>query len=510
MKLVFCGAARMVTGSAYYLEAAGLQLLIDCGMRQGKEEDIPYDWPFSPASLSYVLLTHAHIDHSGCLPLLYKQGFRGPILSTRATKDLCAIMLADSGHIQEMEAQWQNRKRQRAGKDPVPPFYTVADAQNCLPLFKGYGYGEEIALSPDVRLRFRDAGHLLGSACIELWVTEEGAEKKIVFSGDIGNTDKPIIRDPDYIDFADIVITESTYGDRLHDKAEDHTLQLAEIIKSTFLRGGNVIIPSFAVGRCQEVLYMINEIVRTRLLPDFSFFPVYVDSPLAVEATEVFLRNTAGYYDAEAMQFIHNHQSPIAFPGLRTVVYAEQSRALNESGEPCVIISSSGMCEAGRIKHHLKHNLWRTDSSIVFAGYQAEGTLGRMILDGAPKVKIFGEEIMVNAQIHKLGNISGHADQEGLLRFMAAFKNKPRVFVTHGEEQVALSYAALLREKGFVASAPALLEEVNLSAPEAAPSPAPAPASLTIAARIERLLAHNPALQKELEAWLAKQEDFLP
>lgn len=502
MKLTFAGAARMVTGSCYYLQAAGKKILVDCGMRQGKDDDIPLQWPFSPAEIDFLLLTHAHIDHSGLIPLLGKRGFTGQVLCTPVTKELCAIMLADSGHIQQMEAEWQNRKRTRAGKPPVEPIYTVQDAEACLRFFSTCEYNQTRELAPGLSVRFRDAGHLLGSASLEVFATEEGNARTLVFSGDVGNTDQPIIKDPDYITKGDIVLVESTYGDRSHPPGRDNAVLLADAVRETFARKGNLIIPAFAVGRTQELLYLFTEIRARNLLPEYTNFPVFVDSPLALEATEIFLKNTYGYYDAEAMQYVKNNQNPIEFPGLRTVAYAEQSRELNTYPNPAVIISSSGMCEAGRIKHHLKHNLWRPECTILFAGYQAPGTLGRSILDGASKVTIFGEEIRVYAQIKKLGNISGHADREGLLKWMHAFAKPPRqIYVVHGEETVAEGFAALLKSELHTAAyAPALNETVDLLAPETKQPAEPLPQKLS------RLLQspQGRELAAELEGLLQK------
>jgi len=519
MKITFCGAARMVTGSCYYVECGNARLLVDCGMLQGQDEDKSIPFPVAPNKLDFVLLTHAHIDHSGRLPLLYKMGFRGKIICTKATEDLCSIMLADSAHIQEMEVVWQNRKRERAGKPPIEPLYTVADAQGAMTLFRSYLYDEEIILSDALKLRFKDAGHLLGSASIEVWLTEGGQTRKVAFSGDIGNTDQPIIKDPTYITDADFILVESTYGDRLHEKEGTHTQELADIINETFKKGGNVIIPSFAVGRTQELLYLLREILQQHLVPNFPNFPVFVDSPLAVEATEIFMRNNNGYYDEEAMRLMNNHINPISFPSLHTVVYAEQSKELNTNPQSCVIISSSGMCEAGRIKHHLKHNLWRKECSIVFAGFQAVGTLGRSILDGAKKVTIFGEEIEVNANIYKLGNISGHADKAGLLRWLGAFRSPiQKIFVVHGEEPVALGFCQyLVKELNDPAIVPKLGETFDLLANElrmparVVPKQDMRPA-MDITESLQRLsgsLSSDEAirLQQELQALYEKWED---
>lgn len=456
MKLSFWGAAHEVTGSCHCLEACGKRILIDCGMRQGADEVGEEEFPVSPADVDYVLLTHAHIDHSGKLPFLSRYGFRGKILATTATGELCSIMLRDSAHIQEFEAEWRNRKRKRAGEDPYEPVYTMEDAERVMKCFETYPYGKEITLCEGIRLRFVDVGHLLGSASIEIWVDENGVKRKLVFSGDIGNQNQPLIKDPHYITEADYVVMESTYGDRNHQKPPDYGESLARIIQETFDRGGNVVIPAFAVGRTQELLYFLRDIVQNGRVKGHPNFPVYVDSPLAIEATNVFNENIAGYFDDEAMALIRQGINPITFPGLTVAVSSEESKAINFDNRCKVIISASGMCDAGRIRHHLKHNLWRAESTVVFVGYQAEGSLGRILLDGAKEVKLFGETISVHAEIVRLEGISGHADQAGLLRWIESFEKKPeRVFVVHGESTVCDSFAALLRERlGLDALAP--------------------------------------------------------
>lgn len=458
MKLTFFGGARTVTGSCTMIECAGKRLLVDCGLPQGHDEKkIGLELPFKGTEIDYVLLTHAHIDHSGRIPLLVGDGFRGTVHSTEATADLCSIMLADSGHIQEMETEWINRKRKRAGKPLVEPLYTVEDAKKAMDLFSGHPYGVRFTVDVGIEVEFIDAGHLLGSSSIQVWLTEAGQSRHLVFSGDIGNLDQPIINDPVYMKEADIVIMESTYGDRLHDKpehksqrvsTEERSKELADIIRDTFQKGGNVIIPSFAVGRTQELLYLLRHIITHQMLEEIPTIPVFLDSPLAIEATKIFSRNIEGYFDDEAMELVEKGLNPLIFDSLTTTVTADESRALNRREESAVIISSSGMCEAGRIKHHLKHNLWRAESTIVFCGYQANGTLGRSILDGAEKVTIFGEHIDIRASVRKLEGISGHADQEGLLKWISSFSKRPRqVFVVHGEEQVAQYFAGFIGSK---------------------------------------------------------------
>jgi len=474
MKITFIGGARAVTGSCIKVECGGKQFLVDCGLLQGNDErKLGMELPFKATEIDYVLLTHAHIDHSGRIPLLVRNGFRGTIHSTDATADLCSIMLADSGHIQEMEAEWHNRKRKRAGKRLIEPLYTVEDAKKAMELFTGHPYNQRFTVDEGIEVEFTDAGHLLGSSAIQVWLTEGKQTKHLVFSGDIGNLDQPIIHDPVSIQEADFVIMESTYGDRLHPKPEhatqrkstqERSRQLADIIQDTFAKGGNVIIPSFAVGRTQELLYLLRYIVEKKLLPNIPHLPVFLDSPLAIEATKVFSRNIKGYFDEEAMEIVEKGLNPLVFSSLTTTVTADESRELNRRKGSAVIISASGMCEAGRIKHHLKHNLWRAESTIVFCGYQAPGTLGRSILDGSKKVSIFGDRIDVRATVTKLDNISAHADQAGLIKWISNFTQRPQhVFVVHGEEQVAPYFAGLLGSSlNLKAWAPAAGESFDL------------------------------------------------
>lgn len=463
MKLSFLGAAHEVTGSCHFIEACGKKILVDCGMQQGQDDDTQ-ELPVVPADIDYLFLTHAHIDHSGKLPLLSKMGFNGKIFTTVATGELCSIMLQDSAHIQEFEAEWKNRKRQRAGEDLYEPLYTIEDAQRIMKRFVTFEYNQIISVCDGIKIRFIDVGHLLGSASIEVWIEEEDTNKKLVFSGDIGNLNQPLIRDPQYITEADYVVMESTYGDRNHGPAPDYVQELADIIKETFDQGGNVVIPSFAVGRTQELLYFLRNIVNNNRIPGYSEIPVYVDSPLAVEATNVFNKNVKGYFDEEAMSLINQGINPITFPGLKISVTSDESKAINFDSRSKVIISASGMCDAGRIRHHLKHNLWRAESTIVFVGFQAIGTLGRSLLEGTKTVKLFGESITVNANIVRLHGISGHADQAGLLRWLSAFEQKPkRVFVVHGEASVCDSFAALLQDQGYDALAPNLQASFDLA-----------------------------------------------
>lgn len=455
MRLIFIGADHEVTGSCHVLEVCGRHILVDCGMEQGTDDFETAELPMNIADIDYVLLTHAHIDHSGMLPLLYARGFRGDVIATPATVDLCDIMLKDSAHIQMTEAEWKNRKGQRAGKEPVAPIYDMNDAEGVLEHFVSCDYDKVMDLCEGVKVRFSDAGHLLGSASIEVWINEDGEERKIVFSGDIGNLNRPIIKDPSYINDADYVVMESTYGDRYHNADVDYVSELAGICQRTFDRGGNVVIPAFAVGRTQEMLYYFRKIKEEGLVKGHSF-EVYVDSPLAVEATQIFNENIAECFDEEAMELVRNGINPLRFPGLTLSVTSNDSIAINSDNKPKVIISASGMCEAGRIRHHLKHNLWRKECTVVFVGYQANGTLGRILLEGASEVKLFGEPIEVMAEIVKLEGVSGHADKAGLIKWITSFDNRlKQVFVVHGEDEVSTGFAKCLSDEyGLNASAP--------------------------------------------------------
>lgn len=456
MKLVFLGATHEVTGSCFLLEACGKNILIDCGMEQGRDTFENQDIPVCAADIDAILLTHAHIDHSGKLPMLAAQGFRGKIHTTKATASLSSIMLRDCAHIQVAEAEWKNRKRKRSGDAMSVPMYDMEDAMAAVRLFVGHDYGQTFELYDGIRVRFTDVGHLLGSASIEIWITEKNETKKIVFSGDIGNINQPLINDPQYIREADYVVMESTYGDRLHEAAPDYISELTEIIQSTFDAGGNVVIPSFAVGRTQMLLYYLRIIKNESLIKGHENFKVYVDSPLAVEATQLFNEFRYGYYDSDAMRLVRQGINPISFPGLITTITSEESKAINFDDEPKVIISASGMCEAGRIRHHLKHNLWREDSTVLFVGYQAEGTLGRQLLNGASEIRLFGETIRVAARIVNLPGVSGHADRNGLIKWLKSFEKKPdKVFIVHGEDEVCTNFAEYLKiELGYDAYAP--------------------------------------------------------
>ena len=460
MKLEFLGAAHEVTGSCHYLEFADKHVLVDCGMEQGPDLYVNQEIPVNASTIDYVFVTHAHIDHSGLLPMLYNHGFRGQIFTTTATHQLCEIMLKDSAHIQMFEAEWKNRKAKRAGRPEVVPLYDMNDAVGVLGHFVSCDYHSVINVCEGLKVRFVDAGHLLGSSSIEMWISEntgEGVEeRKIVFSGDIGPGNRPLIKDPEYLTSADYVVMESTYGDRTHETPPDYAVELARVIRDTFTRGGNLVIPAFSVGRTQEMLYFIRRIKMENLLPEFQTFEVYVDSPLAVEATTIFGKNVQDCFDDTALALVQQGINPIGFPGLRMAITSDESKMINFNDKPKVILSASGMCEAGRIRHHLKHNLWRKDSTILFVGYQVPGTLGNMLLNGAKEVKLFGETIEVQAKIENLPGISGHADVNQLTKWVSMFDPKPkRVFIVHGEDKVTEQFAAHIHEElGLEAYAP--------------------------------------------------------
>ncbi len=437
MKLQFVGADHQVTGSAHFIDACGKKFLIDYGMEQGNMSYESKGLPCTEAEIDFVLLTHAHVDHSGMLPYLYAKGFRGNVYTTIATSQLASIMLRDCAHIQAQEAEWKARKKKRSGEEATDtePLYSMEDAEGIIRYLVPCEYGEMYEIADGVHVRFTDVGHLLGSASIEIFLSEAGVRRKIVFSGDIGNKNQPLIKDPQYIDKADYVVMESTYGDRLHEQAKVNSIEdFAQIIQETLDGGGNLVIPSFAVGRTQELLYFIKQI-KNRGLVKYHDFPVYMDSPLAVDATEIFQKNIYSCFDEEAIAEIKRGGNPLVFPGLNLAITSDESKAINFDDEPKVIISASGMCEAGRIRHHLKHNLWRPECTILFVGYQAQGTLGRNLIEGATEVKLFGEPISVKAAICQLPGLSGHADRNGLIEWISAFEEKPKqVFVVHGDD----------------------------------------------------------------------------
>ena len=474
MKITFLGAAKTVTGSNFLVEAAGKKFLVDCGMYQGKAtEELKNEEPFlfNVNEIDFMLLTHAHIEHSGRIPKLYNEGYRNPIIATKATCDLCSIMLPDSGHIQEMEIEWKNRKRKREGKPELPPLYTAEDAEKCLEIFKPVKYDEIVDIDDNIKVRFNDAGHMLGSSIIEVWANENGEIKKAVFTGDLGNNDIPLLASPTMIESADYLIMESTYGSRLHLRNDDKAEMFLDIVSETLEKGGTVVIPSFAVGRTQEIVYELNKLKEKRTDEEFAKkyeeimrAPVYVDSPLAISATEVF-RENQDLFDDDVKEAMEKGDNPLEFPGLQFTRTADESKALNERNESSIIISASGMCEVGRIKHHLKHNLWNPNSTILFVGYQAPGTLGYRIVNGEKTVKIFGEEIAVNARIEYIEGYSGHADQEWLMNFIYSFINKPKhIFLVHGEEESQdVLKAKIIQEVGIPVTIPEFGETYDLN-----------------------------------------------
>ncbi|OKZ57598.1 MAG: MBL fold hydrolase [Clostridium sp. 26_21] len=473
MKITFLGATKIVTGSNFLVEAAGKKFLVDCGLYQGKaelEEQNYREFDYNPAEIDFMLLTHAHIDHSGRIPKLYNDGFKGPIYAHKATCDLCSIMLPDSGHIQEMESEWKNKKRIRKGQPTRLPLYTAEEAIKCMEIFVPVKYDDIIQVDENIYVRFNDAGHMLGSSIIEIWAKEDGKETKAVFSGDLGNNDIPLLSEPTMIDNCDYLVMESTYGSRLHVRNDQKAELFLKIVSETIDNGGTVVIPSFAVGRTQEILYEINKIKENRHDEEFlreyrtlMRVPVYVDSPLAISATKVFKENMDLFED-EVKEEMQRGNNPLEFPGLKFTQTADESKALNESDEPSIIISASGMCDVGRIKHHLKHNIWNPKSTILFVGYQAPGTLGYEIVNGAKKVTIFGEEFAVNARIEYIEGYSGHADQEGLMNFVYSFYNKPKhIFLVHGEEESQeVLRNKILEETGIGVSIPEYGETYQL------------------------------------------------
>lgn len=511
MRIEFIGAAHEVTGSATLLTTDKYKILVDYGLEQGNDIYDNIDFPVAPGEIDCVLLTHAHIDHSGRLPVLVARGFSGPIYTTTPTKRLCRIMLLDSAHIQEQEAEWKNRKGKRAGSGLVEPLYTTNDANAAIALLEGTEYDTEREILPGVSICFRDAGHLLGSASIEVSVNEDGETRKITFSGDLGNVDRPLLRNYELPTPTDYVVIESTYGGRSHSERRDYLGQLTQIIQTTFDKGGNVVIPAFAVGRTQELLYLIREIKNRDLVKGYGDFQVWVDSPLAVEATNVYSTDMLSYCDEETAELLREGINPIRFPGLRTSITSDDSKWINADPTPKVILSASGMCEAGRIRHHLKHNLWRPESTILFVGYQAEGTLGSALLSGVDTIKLFGEEITVKARLEQMDGISGHSDEPLLLGWLDALKDNPpiKVFVNHGQDEVTDLFANTIHERyGWDAEAPysggiyelgdavrCLDKGITTKAPERTPRQASAKAS----AVFERLLMAGRRLMAVIE-----------
>ncbi len=447
MKLKFLGGARTVTGSCFYMECNNLKFLVECGMYQGEdaEEINKAAFDFNPEEIDYVFVTHAHLDHSGMLPRIVKEGFKGRIITTSATKDLLEIMLYDSAHIQESDTEWLTRKALRAGNPPVIPLYTTEDVRNVMPLIDIKKYGEIFHIGNGIKYRFLDAGHILGSGTLELWFQDSPKEKKIVFSGDIGKKGNPIVKDPLNPVEADFIVMESTYGNRLHKPLKESIDELVDAVKTTIKRGGNVYIPSFAVGRAQDLLYILNNLVRKKRLYNIN---VYLDSPLAQEATKIYLSHPECFdEDAKKLFTTKDHNDSIK---LHFVQSAQESMALNKIKSGIIVIAGSGMCEGGRIRHHLKHNLWRSECSVIFVGFQGKGTLGRKIVDGAKTVHILGEEIAVKASIYTINGFSAHADQAELIEWISFFKDSPEVFIVHGEEEVSMVFSSLVNERfGF-------------------------------------------------------------
>ncbi|MFP4474419.1 MAG: MBL fold metallo-hydrolase RNA specificity domain-containing protein [Desulfatibacillaceae bacterium] len=448
IRVTCLGAAGGVTGSNYLVETtSGVRLLVDCGLFQGGKDMERRNWEpwaFDPSAIGYMFLTHAHIDHSGRIPKLVRDGFSGRIITSRPTAELCRILLLDSAHIQEMDAEWRTRKNKRKGAKEIPPLYTTPDAERSLQFFSPVDRDNIMEVGPGVRARLRNAGHILGSCILELWVTDGGDEIKIVFSGDLGRKEQLIVRDPHEIFDADYLFVESTYGNRLHKGFEESTRELLEAINYSYQRGEKVLIPAFAVERTQEILYMLSQFHRDGLLPDM---PVYLDSPLAIKATEIFRKNKK-YFDEEAQEIIVQGHDPLDMPNLHFTPTTAESIAINERKGPAIVLAGNGMCTAGRIKHHLKHNLWREGASLVIVGFQAYGTTGRQIVDGAKAVRIFGEMVAVGAKVFTIGGFSAHADQNDLLTWVGHFaESKPRVFAVHGESTASLALAEKIEER---------------------------------------------------------------
>ncbi len=463
LTLKFCGGAKTVTGSCFLLQTEKFKILVDCGMFQGGRELRERNFrpfPFNPAEISALFLTHAHIDHSGLIPKLIRNGFRGKIYTTRATAGLCRIMLPDSGYIQEMEAEWLNRKARRAGRPETEPLYTVDEAYAALEYFEEVDYDKTVNLGQQLSFRLRNSGHILGSAIVELWVTDEGERRKLVFTGDLGRKNQSIIRDPDIIEEADYLLVEGTYGQRLHEGEEEKEALLKEIITSTLQQGGNIVVPSFAVGRTQELLYMLNRLIEKEEIPSL---PIYIDSPMAIRTTDLFIEH-GECFDLEMRASVARGEKPLHFPEAHFTPTVQQSRTINEIDGGIMILSASGMCDAGRIKHHLKHNLWRPQSTILFVGYQAQGSLGRLLQEGAERVTIFGEEIKVRARIASIGGFSAHADCNEIIKWVGKIKEFPsQIILVHGENEPLNYLAGLLKEK-YQAEVyiPSYLEEISL------------------------------------------------
>lgn len=512
MQISFLGAAQTVTGSCYLIETGLSRIMVDCGLFQGSKEIKERNYrpiPVLPVSVDYLLLTHAHIDHSGLIPKFIKEGFQGRIKATNATVDLCGIMLPDCGHIQEMEVERKNRKYRRAGRPTINPIYTAEEGFAAMEYFDRVEYNQVVDLTPDIRVRFVDAGHMLGSAMVEIWVKEADRETKILFSGDIGNDNQPFLNDPSIIEEADYVIMESTYGNRLHLDMDNKTELLKQAILDTYNKGGNLIIPGFAVGRTQELVYEINQLQTQGVIPSQ---PIYIDSPMAVAATKLYNKHWE-CYDQEASALVKNGANPLEMPNLKFTVTAEESQMLNFLKGRNIIISASGMCDAGRIKHHLRHNLWRADSTVLFVGYQAEGTLGRRILSGEKFVRIHGEEVMVRAEIRKIDGYSAHADQRGLLGWLDKFKKQPqKVIVVHGEPKSAAVLVEKISANGLPAYTPQWMETMVLTPAIEANMSQVQQAYKNVLAKLEHIVnltGNDPAAYKSVLAQLTDIENRL-
>lgn len=450
MKITFCGASKTVTGSNYLIEAEDKKLLLDCGMFQGsaREEQMNFEsFIYNPKDIDYLILSHAHIDHSGRIPKLVREGFNGKIYTTHATYDLCEIMLMDSANIGMQDAEWENRKRVRKGLTPIEPLYNTNDVKESLKLFKPVYYNQEIKIDDTFSFRLQDAGHILGSAIVELFINEEGKTTKLVFSGDLGMPERPILTDPGFIEDADYLIIESTYGDRDHPTYTDSTKSLIKIIDDTSQKGGTVVIPSFAVGRTQDLIYQLNSYYDGEGLEEYKKVPIYIDSPMAVSTTKVFEKNS-NLFDEDAKNLILSGDNPFDFENIFYVRDVEESKRLNTVKYPKVIISASGMATAGRVRHHLKHNLWDPKNSVIIVGYQAEGSTGRKLVEGAKKVSLLGEEIKVEASIYSLQGFSAHADRSMLLNWIGHFKKFPKkIFLVHGEEKAITALKSEIENK---------------------------------------------------------------
>lgn len=463
MKITFVGAARTVTGSCYHIQTKEVNILVDCGAFQGTRDNEKRNvspFPFKASEIQYLLLTHAHLDHSGLIPKLVKDGFKGKILTTRATVDLCGVMLLDSAHIQERDAEWENKRRIRAGKPQIKPLYTIQEAVDSIAYFQGVNYNETVDLCNGIKVRFRDAGHILGSAIVELWIKGDTWEKKLIFSGDLGQKNLPLIKDLTPIEEGDFVLIESTYGNRRHKGIKETIDEFGQAVSESLKRGGNVIIPSFAVGRTQDILYILNQLSREGKLNSLR---VFVDSPLALQATRITVKHPE-CLDKETLALIKEKNFFKNTPIVKFTESVEDSIEINKIKSGAIIISSSGMCEAGRIRHHLKHNLWRSECSVIFVGFQAQGTLGRKIVEGDKKVRIFGEEIAVKARVYTIGGLSAHADRDELLDWLSKFKKRPqRVFIIHGEENTALGFAETIQNQlNLDTYAPSTLEAIQI------------------------------------------------